>query len=83
MYNYSRYIILIVLGLDGEGRIKGHLHAHAIEEKKTACYGLGKEDEVLSLPQNIQHLKIESCNNFSGCLSDYLPCNTEVSTDFS
>ncbi|MCD7468908.1 hypothetical protein HAX54_007461 [Datura stramonium] len=45
-----------------------------ISDKLVKCYGLGKEDEVLLLPQDIQHLKIESCNNFSSCLSDFLPC---------
>ncbi|XP_075080221.1 disease resistance protein RPS2-like [Nicotiana tabacum] len=42
-------------------------------DKLVKCYGLGKEDELLLLPQDIEHLKIESCNNFSGCLSDCLP----------
>ncbi|XP_055815549.1 probable disease resistance protein At4g27220 [Solanum dulcamara] len=45
-----------------------------ILDKLVKCYGLGKEDEVLLLPQDIQHLKIESCNNFSSCLSDFLSC---------
>ncbi|XP_060182791.1 probable disease resistance protein At4g27220 [Lycium barbarum] len=87
IHDFNRFIIaqenegclgfyrILVGDYDGLGPMTQIQFNHGrISDKLVKCYGLGKEDEVLSLPQDIQHLKIESCNNFSGCLSDCLPC---------
>ncbi|KAG5574818.1 hypothetical protein H5410_054952 [Solanum commersonii] len=66
---------ILVGDYDGLGQMTQIEFNHGrISDKLVKCYGLGKEDEVLLLPQDIQHLKIESCNNFSTCLSDFLSC---------
>ncbi|CAN4126502.1 unnamed protein product [Withania somnifera] len=66
---------ILVGDYDGLGPMTQIQFNHGrILDKLVKCYGLGKEDEVVLLPQDIQHLKIESCNNFSSCLSDFLPC---------
>lgn len=70
-----RFYRILVGDYDGLGPMTQIQFNHGrISDKLVKCYGLGKEDEAPLLPQDIQHLKIESCNNFSSCLSDILPC---------
>nr|XP_016460305.1 PREDICTED: probable disease resistance protein At1g12290 [Nicotiana tabacum] len=69
-----RFYRILVGQYDGLGPMTQIQFNHnRFSDKLVKCYGLGKEDEVLLLPQDIEHLKIESCNNFSGCLSEHLP----------